>query len=100
MVSCSGPADYWAAGVTQSARKLFAERGFHDTTLADITAAAGKSAAAFYRYYDDKEDLLAALAESFLQDVVQPSGVQLLFVSSHVTHSTATESEKSITNDT
>ncbi|MFZ0834831.1 MAG: TetR/AcrR family transcriptional regulator [Mycobacterium sp.] len=56
-----------------AARKLFAERGFHGTTLADITSAAGKSPAAFYRYFDDKEDLLAALAESFLNDVVKPS---------------------------
>ncbi len=29
----------------------------------------------FYRYYDDKEDLLAGLAESFLHDVVMPSGL-------------------------
>ena len=58
-----------------AARKLFAERGFHGTTLADITSAAGKSPAVFYRYYDDKEDLLAALAESFLHDVVMPSGL-------------------------
>lgn len=56
-----------------AARKLFAERGFHGTTLADITSAAGKSPAVFYRYYDDKEDLLASLAESFLHDVVMPS---------------------------
>jgi AcrR family transcriptional regulator len=28
----------------------------------------------FYRYFDDKEDLLAVLAESFLRDVVAPSG--------------------------
>ena len=51
-------------------RKLFAERGFHGTTLADITAAAGRSPASFYRYFTDKEDLLAALAESFLREVV------------------------------
>ncbi|MDT5033478.1 MAG: hypothetical protein QOC94_3649, partial [Actinoplanes sp.] len=51
-----------------AARKLFAERGFHGTTLADITAAAGKSPAVFYRYFDDKEDLLADLAESFLHN--------------------------------
>jgi len=56
--------------VEDAARKLFAERGFHGTTLADITAAAGKSPAAFYRYFDDKEDLLAALAESFLREIV------------------------------
>lgn len=63
--------------IEQAARKLFAERGFHGTTLADITSAAGKSSAVFYRYFTDKEDLLAALAQSFLHDVVTPSGVSL-----------------------
>ena len=63
--------------IEHAARKLFAERGFHGTTLADITSAAGKSPAAFYRYFADKEDLLAALAESFLHDVVTPSGLSL-----------------------
>ena len=66
--------------IEQAARKLFAERGFHGTTLADITSAAGKSPAVFYRYFADKEDLLAALAESFLHDVVAavgPSSVHL-----------------------
>ena len=63
--------------IEQAARKLFAERGFHGTTLADITSAAGKSPAVFYRYFADKEDLLAALAESFLHDVVAPSGLSV-----------------------
>jgi AcrR family transcriptional regulator len=65
------------AAIELAARKLFAERGFHGTTLADITSAAGKSSAAFYRYFDDKEDLLAALAESFLHDIVTPSGMSV-----------------------
>jgi AcrR family transcriptional regulator len=65
------------SAIEQSARKLFAERDFHGTTLADITSAAGKSSAVFYRYFHDKEDLLAALAESFLHDVVTPSGLSL-----------------------
>jgi AcrR family transcriptional regulator len=60
-----------------AARKLFAERGFHGTTLSDITSAAGKSPAAFYRYFADKEDLLAALAQNFLHEVVTPSGLSL-----------------------
>lgn len=63
--------------IEQAARKLFAERGFHGTTLADITSAAGKSPAVFYRYFTDKEDLLAALAQSFQHDVVIPSGLSL-----------------------
>ena len=56
--------------IEEAARTLFAQRGFHGTTLADITAAAGRSTASFYRYYSDKEDLLAALAETFLHEVV------------------------------
>jgi AcrR family transcriptional regulator len=63
--------------IEQAARKLFAERGFHGTTLSDITSAAGRSPAVFYRYFADKEDLLAALAESFLRDIVTPSAVSL-----------------------
>jgi AcrR family transcriptional regulator len=63
--------------IERSARKLFAEKGFHGTTLADITSAAGKSPAVFYRYFTDKEDLLAALAESFLHNVLTPSGLSL-----------------------
>jgi AcrR family transcriptional regulator len=61
--------------IDTAARKLFAERGFHGTTLSDITSAAGKSPAVFYRYYTDKEDLLFALAAAFLHDVVIPSGL-------------------------
>jgi AcrR family transcriptional regulator len=57
--------------IEDAARALFAQRGFHGTTLADITSAAGKSPGAFYRYFDDKEDLLSALAESFLHEVVE-----------------------------
>jgi AcrR family transcriptional regulator len=63
--------------IEQAARKLFAEGGFHGTTLSDITSAAGRSPAVFYRYFADKEDLLAALAESFLRDIVTPSGASL-----------------------
>lgn len=59
--------------IEQAARKLFAERGFHGTTLTDIMSAAGKSPAVFYRYFGDKEDLLADLAESFLHDVLAPA---------------------------
>lgn len=63
--------------IEQAARELFAERGFHGTTLAEITSAAGKSTAVLYRYFHDKEDLLAALAESFLTQVVEPSGLKM-----------------------
>lgn len=60
--------------IEEAARRLFAERGFHGTTLADITSAADKSPASFYRYFVDKEDLLASLAESFLREVTEIPG--------------------------
>ncbi len=60
--------------IEEAARRLFAERGFHGTTLADITSAADKSPASFYRYFVDKEDLLASLAESFLSEVTEIPG--------------------------
>lgn len=64
--------------IEDAARNLFTQRGFHGTTLADITSAAGKSPAVFYRYFSDKEHLLAALAEDFLRDVVElPNAVEL-----------------------
>ena len=68
--------------IDAAARKLFAERGFHGTTLADITSAAGRTTASFYRYYSDKEDLLVSLAHSFLVDVVMPSGLTVHLPSS------------------
>lgn len=68
--------------IDQAARRLFAENGFHGTNIADITSAADRSPAAFYRYYTDKEDLLVALAESFLHDVVIPSGLTVHLPSS------------------
>lgn len=56
--------------IAEAARNLFAQRGFHGTTVADITSAAGRSPGSFYRYFADKADLLAALAEDFLGEVV------------------------------
>lgn len=47
---------------------MIAERGFLRTTISEIAAAAGKSSASFYNYYDSKEDLLEELADEFAHD--------------------------------
>lgn len=41
---------------------LFAERGYHDTSVQAITDAAGVAKGLFYHYFESKDDLLDALA--------------------------------------
>lgn len=44
-----------------AAKKLFAERGFQATTIADVARAAGVSYGVVYWYFDSKDDLFHAL---------------------------------------
>lgn len=46
--------------IVEKARKLFANRGYQGTTIADIAAAAGFSQGAIYRHFKSKEELLWA----------------------------------------
>jgi len=49
----------------EAARLVFARDGYLNAKISDIAAAAGRSVASFYNYYDTKADLLIALAEEF-----------------------------------
>jgi AcrR family transcriptional regulator len=44
--------------IWQAAIDLFREKGFEETTLDDITTAAGTSRRSFFRYFESKSDLL------------------------------------------
>ncbi|HKE76239.1 MAG TPA: TetR/AcrR family transcriptional regulator [Acidimicrobiales bacterium] len=50
-------------------RELFVTRGYHDTRINDIVAAAGLSKGAFYRYFDSKDRLVQVLAVQAIRTV-------------------------------
>jgi AcrR family transcriptional regulator len=50
-------------------RDLFVARGYHDTRITDIVAAAGLSKGAFYRYFDTKERMVQVLATHAIRTV-------------------------------
>jgi AcrR family transcriptional regulator len=55
----------------EAARLVFARDGYLNAKISDIAAAAGRSVASFYNYYDTKADLLIALAEEFHAEASQ-----------------------------
>lgn len=54
----------------EGARQVFAEKGFFNAKIADISAAAGRSSGSFYNYYDNKEQLLEELLSRFNDEVI------------------------------
>jgi len=53
------------------AMRLFGERGFHETTVPMIVAAAESSTGAFYLYFRNKEDIFAATLELLGQRIAE-----------------------------
>jgi len=55
--------------IFDAARKIFSEKGFFETRLEDIAAAAGFSKASLYTYYTDKEEIFLSLAIRDLENL-------------------------------
>lgn len=62
-VGAGSRADQRRRRVTQTARKLFIENGFHATGMAQIAKVSGIAIGQIYRDFASKEDIVAALVE-------------------------------------
>jgi AcrR family transcriptional regulator len=51
------------ADILNAASELFSSKGWQDTSMQEVAAAAGLSTGAIYRYYPSKDDLLRAIFE-------------------------------------
>jgi AcrR family transcriptional regulator len=56
--------------ILDAARRCFVRNGFHETSMQDLFAESGLSAGAVYRYFPRKEDVILAIVEENMRDVV------------------------------
>lgn len=74
-----------SAEIIETAAALFAERGFHETSIQDIASAAGIRKASVYAHVSQKEDLLRIICEDYADITVE--NAKAVYASDH----TATE---------
>ena len=81
--------------ILQAAARVFAERGYHGTSVRDLAAEVGLSPSSLYNYFPGKEDILHALqteafatlieaAEATLSTEREPEARLYLFVAHHL----------------
>ena len=56
--------------ILSAARRCFLRNGFHATSMQDLFAESGLSSGAVYRYFASKDDMIIAIAEENMRDVV------------------------------
>jgi TetR/AcrR family transcriptional repressor of uid operon len=57
------------AQILEAAIVCFAKRGFHQTSMHDISAEAGISVGLIYRYFENKEAVIAAMADRHKKEI-------------------------------
>jgi len=56
--------------ILEYALEVFARKGFHDTSIADICARAQIARGTLYQYFEDKRDVLAALIDRIVARII------------------------------
>ena len=57
--------------ILEASRKLFARRGFSETSMGDIARTAQVARATVYNNFDDKQDILAAIISDYISGYAQ-----------------------------
>lgn len=57
--------------IIEAAERLFADKGFHQTTIADISEVSGVHEASIFQYFKTKENLLVSIPERHLKLTLQ-----------------------------
>ena len=57
--------------ILSAARRCFLRDGFHATSMQDLFAEAGLSSGAVYGYFTGKDDVIIAIAEENMRDIVE-----------------------------
>src|SRR5690606_26473523 len=57
--------------ILDAARRCFARRGFHQTTMSDILHESELSAGAVYGYFRGKDEIIAAIAQGFVGETAR-----------------------------
>ena len=60
--------------ILRAAMVCFAKRGFHQTTMHDLSTEAGISVGLIYRYFENKEAVIAAMAKEHKKDLQEMLG--------------------------
>ena len=59
--------------IMEAALRIFAEKGFQNATITEISKEAGVSEATVYEYFGTKEDLLFAIPEKITNETLEES---------------------------
>ena len=56
--------------ILDAAAQVFAQGGFHATSMADVIQASGLSAGSMYRYFKSKDELIGAIVDRLMETVM------------------------------